>query len=487
MVEEACDEKYLKLWKIHGNWYDLSEFRSRHPGGKFVLDLFQGLDCTDAFEQYHLMNDSHYKILNSLKPKYANDEKKVLPGAYSSYHNELKKMIRDHFQVDNKSIDTTDKHKMPYRWYIYLILLLIINIYGFIGWLHLKKFQGLFLFPLASWLLMVNYAHDGSHFATSKKYVQLNQIIIIFTSNLFFNYGSWFMQHVISHHYHTNDPLRDIDLQHHPFCVWHKDSVVEYIPKSKFILFFWHFTGFILSTFNMSIVHPIKFIFIPLLFWKHNDQTNKKLKDHHEIAFYNLAMHYFRLKFFSPQVHFFHFLPTFVSLSFSLFILTFPLIFHRSILFSFGPYFFSSIIFMIVTQISHVQAIAQEKEENKAQTKSISTEQEQNYNQSDFFYIQSKTSINYAISSFFSSFCTGGLNLQSFHHVFPSIHSAHYTYIFPKFFSVYYHHHHQHISKPLPPDIVSCGAGIIPPFLSHLSFVAQLGEERRRERMSTSK
>ena len=40
------------LWKIHGEYYDLRPFCDVHPGGSLALQLCQGTDATDLFEQF---------------------------------------------------------------------------------------------------------------------------------------------------------------------------------------------------------------------------------------------------------------------------------------------------------------------------------------------------------------------------------------------------------------------------------------------------
>ena len=43
-----------KRWRVHDKLYDLSDFASRHPGGKQWIDLTEGTDITEAFEVAHL-------------------------------------------------------------------------------------------------------------------------------------------------------------------------------------------------------------------------------------------------------------------------------------------------------------------------------------------------------------------------------------------------------------------------------------------------
>merc|ERR1719356_2042283 len=64
--------------------------------------------------------------------------------------------------------------------------------------------------PVLGWLLCCNVAHDGSHFAVSKK-PWLNSLASCAGLPMMFPSTSWFIQHVIQHHVYTNDE-DDVDL-----------------------------------------------------------------------------------------------------------------------------------------------------------------------------------------------------------------------------------------------------------------------------------
>eukprot|EP00036_Acanthoecidae_sp_10tr_P007913 CAMPEP_0182926686 /NCGR_PEP_ID=MMETSP0105_2-20130417/12210_1 /TAXON_ID=81532 ORGANISM="Acanthoeca-like sp., Strain 10tr" /NCGR_SAMPLE_ID=MMETSP0105_2 /ASSEMBLY_ACC=CAM_ASM_000205 /LENGTH=392 /DNA_ID=CAMNT_0025064587 /DNA_START=16 /DNA_END=1194 /DNA_ORIENTATION=- len=51
---------------IDGEWYDLNNFYAKHPGGKQILDNFNGADATDAF--YSLHSENAIKQLKLMKP-----------------------------------------------------------------------------------------------------------------------------------------------------------------------------------------------------------------------------------------------------------------------------------------------------------------------------------------------------------------------------------------------------------------------------------
>ena len=52
------------LWRVHDGLYDLTEFASKHPGGKFWINATKGTDITEAFEVSHVFKgETHEKLL----------------------------------------------------------------------------------------------------------------------------------------------------------------------------------------------------------------------------------------------------------------------------------------------------------------------------------------------------------------------------------------------------------------------------------------
>lgn len=62
------DEKWSKYkWTVYrGVAYDLTPYLSRHPGGRWLLNLAIGRDCTALFESYHLRPEVAVAMLNRL-------------------------------------------------------------------------------------------------------------------------------------------------------------------------------------------------------------------------------------------------------------------------------------------------------------------------------------------------------------------------------------------------------------------------------------
>ena len=57
-------------------------------------------------------------------------------------------------------------------------------------------------------------------------------------------------------------------------------------------------------------------------------------------------------------------------------------------------------------------------------------------NEPDPFKRQAQTSLDYNPASWLTRFLTGGLNLQSIHHVMPSVSCVHYPALYPKFLAI---------------------------------------------------
>lgn len=315
---------------------------------------------------------------------------------------------------------------------------------------------------------MGNLAHDGSHHASSSKPWVNELMLALGGSPLHYSFASWYMQHCISHHQHTNDPDHDTDLQHHPYAKWHRHSKQQSSAWSGgHTNLLWHWTAFMLSTINMSLVHPWKFAVAPLLqrwsgfglpanFTMSETELSAKQSDSakpHEAEFFRVAGVVHRNGFFEKSARRVVYALGTWLLSVS-FILTpharFGVASAKAWALSVIPYAITSLIFMTVTQVSHVQAACQLPE---------STQHD------DFFKRQASTSLDYAVDSQIWRFLTGGLNVQSIHHVLPCIAACHYTDLYPEYFAICVKHGCAPTRKP----------NIIAALTSHLIHVYEVG------------
>lgn len=427
---------------IHGKVYDLREFK-QHPGGLVALDMVRGMDATVFFDQFHVMSDRHRKVLARYLVDDGEDWTLVPPR--SAFHDDVTRMVRSYFR--GRTHKASDCH-------ICLVASCVAAYAAcWTGWWHGSVVLGGLGLPLFAWLIMVNASHDGSHFAFSRR-PWMNHLALVAASPLLYSFASWTMQHCISHHVHTNDADLDIDLQHHPLARWHDRSKVQ--PTGGALNLVWHATAFVSATFNMAIVHPWKFVAVPLardclglgLSSLFDDDAAGNTA--HEKAFFRVAAVMHRSGFFEKRSRrLLSLAPWFASLAF----VVVPYVrfgVARGVLLTLLPYALTSIIFMIVTQISHVQEPCQDPS---------------NLEDPDFFKRQVRTSLDYAVDSDVWRFLTGGLNLQSIHHVLPSVSSCHYTALYPEFHRLCQKHN---CLPPRKPTIVAA-------LMSHLAFVFRLG------------
>jgi len=225
------------LWRISGADYDLSSFVGRHPGGPIAIGLGQGEDCTNLFRTYHPTDTRARAVL--LKYRVKKEEKKEerkeeekdrttpLGGAGddegvpygdvgipdSEFHEDLINMVRTHFKGRGPAAHkASTAHNMVVGAIAALYLALFVGwLYG--SWLALP-FLGVF-----AWLVGVNTSHDASHFAYSKNWL-LNHMLVFTSMPFLYNPYTWYHQHVVVHHNHTNEAEEDCDLRHfHPFCL----------------------------------------------------------------------------------------------------------------------------------------------------------------------------------------------------------------------------------------------------------------------------
>ena len=101
------------MWKIHGNYYDLTDFLDKHPGGAIILNACKGdLDATAAFESYHALSDmkkikqimNKYKVEGEYKSSFNFSEK--------GFYYLLKNKVNLYFK--NKKLS----HHADYYWVV---------------------------------------------------------------------------------------------------------------------------------------------------------------------------------------------------------------------------------------------------------------------------------------------------------------------------------------------------------------------------------
>jgi len=227
------------------------------------------------------------------------------------------------------------------------------------------------------------------------------------------------------------------------------------------------------STVGMTIIHPIQFLWVPLISVVNGSGLSAKHKGGiedaetprhglfcppmHDSAFEKVGGNFAqqRVVMYSPCI----FATNVFAWAGSLVILWAPFFYTlgyglggvgKALLMGMVPFMVSSLLFMVNTQISHIQ--------DECQSASVATEP-------DYFKRQARTSMDYSVGSRVIGFLTGNLNVQSIHHTLPSIASAHYREMYPAFLEVCIKHGCEPQSCPTMAHAI----------YKHLTYIFRLG------------
>jgi len=378
------------LWHISGADYDLSDFVDKHPGGPVAIGLGRGIECTRLFRTYHAPGSIAHGILE----KYRVSSAKPNPLSESDFQKDLWEMVQLHFKGQGKGA-----HKASY---LHLATLTVLLVGVFASWRlwFAGNWISLLTLPVTSWLVAVNFSHDAGHFALSSKW-WINHAVTFSSMPLLWNPLTWYSEHVVEHHCHTNNVDHDVDLFHFwPFRL-HKGST---------------FTGSLANFAKLPLTCVHIGIIVP---W--NALTG--LVDKYDPVGFPSGTHIKLLGIFRDNI--WHYLSTWGSLLWAFASLFMSFFVHETLLkkvcFMLVPHSGAALLFIIFTQVSHIQEECQANETKFA---------------TDFFKTQATTSLDYSVDSYLWSFLSGGLNLQSLHHCLPWVNSCHYRALYPKFVEV---------------------------------------------------
>jgi len=388
----------------------------------------------------------------------------------------VRTMIREHFKDQPKG---THKSSWLRTLLIFVTWCLMVASFGY--GLHFRSVPISFASGFFGYVVMVNLAHDGSHGAYSTK-PKVNLIAhLIGAAPFVTGQYTWWMQHVVSHHQHTNEVGKDVDSHHFPFVRWHR-NVPHEISGGRWCAgphnMAWHILTYVASTLSMSVIHPIHFLWQPLAGKLCCGGVSENFKGGLETAitprhyvgccpppkfdsaFEKVAGNFVlqgvaTLTNFALLGNLFIWMVSFLCL-FAPFIYwgvespANPMDWVHATLLAFAPYAASSMSFMCITQISHIQE---------------DTQHEAVLANADPYMKQAMTSMDYSERSYVVQFLTGGLNLQSIHHTVPVISCVHYTDLYPKFIAVCKKHNCEPAHSP-----TMCSA-----LSKHLTYVFRLG------------
>lgn len=207
------------LWNIHGNVYDLFEFKSRHPGGEAILDACRGEeDLTPAFESNHAMADMDR--INNIIKKYKVGETQSSKYSFKSdgFYSTVKNRVREYFGI-NKGTNGSNliSHKVNAWWGFKVCtqtLLWMSSIYMTTSDSTMIQCIGGFITGHLWIQIGFNVMHDASHYAISKD-SGVNEFLSYIWNNIsHWDEWLWMRHHVIRHHSHTGEISKDPDMVH---------------------------------------------------------------------------------------------------------------------------------------------------------------------------------------------------------------------------------------------------------------------------------
>eukprot|EP00038_Savillea_parva_P007598 m.171252 g.171252 ORF g.171252 m.171252 type:complete len:467 (+) comp13350_c0_seq1:54-1454(+) len=403
------DEIEIKPMKIHGKWYDLSNFK--HPGGPVMLKLGESRDATAMFEAHHPFTSRKY--LETIMDKHRIDDKRgdcflldpmdehavfEWPGSddadkapVSDFARELRESVVELYlkpEAKRRGVSLLDAAKTtPLRRLTLLALFVtfLVTIPGFFR----GEWWTVLATPLANWLFIVNVFHDGSHFALSRDW-RVNHLgtycAWYFSSPLV-----WYHQHVIGHHAYPNVPLRDPDLYHNGTFERHTKTL-KHRKLHRHQAYTW-FPIWLIGTFALNFLKPIQLF------------VTKR---------YNRSVALIALTDARFIKHVIGRILTFAGLHVWQFFVFDT--WTKAIAFSIVPTLLISLCFMVSSQVNHL------------------TNDNVDVSSTDYYKHQVVTAQSFMEPGplgWATFIFTGGLNLQIEHHLFPCINHIHLPYIRP--------------------------------------------------------
>eukprot|EP01138_Halocafeteria_seosinensis_P013788 gb/GECG01014080.1/.p1 GENE.gb/GECG01014080.1/~~gb/GECG01014080.1/.p1 ORF type:complete len:483 (+),score=35.56 gb/GECG01014080.1/:1-1449(+) len=205
------------IWIIYdGSVYDVTPFVDQHPGGREVLALAAGRDCTVLIESYHPFTDKPKRLLGQYyKGRVVDNEFPRYKPDNSGFYKTVRQRVKAHFdktQQDPKDPVPGIKRMVPI---FALAVVSFICMHDLCNWgisYNWELFWSL-IFGFCQVLPLLHCMHDASHTAIGnhegwwKFWGRLPMDGIAGASMI-----SWQHQHVIGHHVYTNLYEADPDI-----------------------------------------------------------------------------------------------------------------------------------------------------------------------------------------------------------------------------------------------------------------------------------
>lgn len=451
--------------KIDGKWYDVTDWADKHPGGRYVLEWADGFDVTNAFNTIHLFStkksneilkrlpkadlgnrqssptvlppivqapmkdhqptsmDRFFKvgekIVQLASPPATNSPKAVpvVPASGLSWQQTQTNDRLTNHENDPSSVvvegkvgdsalkqdleDLLQKHfaspaeykATPEHW-VRIVGAFLLWATCLVGWIEGSLPASLVL-PFAQWLLFSPTVHEASH-STLSTIPWVNKAAAFCGLPFIYNPYIWWRQHILSHHQYTNDDALDVDLHHLRPARLHPGSEVdEGYSGANFI-----FKGYF-STIGMSVLWPLRALqgkstgrwYENLVTPKPDAVSDEEFRLSLIPIAFALIWPWIRVALgeINPIEGFFEW---------------------------FYPWAVTGAIWTVMTQVSHVQEDCQRPPTGSPD---------------DYFRWQIESALDYSVHSDLVPKLTATLNLQSMHHVMPSVCGCHFHKLYPEY------------------------------------------------------
>lgn len=433
--------------RIDGEWYDVGEWASRHPGGAWLLEYSRGKDVTALFHSIHLRSSSTSHAVLAKLPRiepadgvagierpFVFERETALAGAPaaedgvppapvlrpSAFTRDLQRLVDEEFP-------TVESTKATAAHWAQIGAAAALAGACWLGWAHGSVAAACAL-PLAQWLLAALTCHEATHSNLSTR-PWLNYALQFTAHPLMFNVFCWIPEHLTSHHQFTNDERLDVDV--HLFAPVRLSRPVgaedgaragaqPTAAKAEDASAFLGTRGYgqfvlkgCLSTLGTSLLQPLR----ALCGWQTPNFGENITPVPSSVSQAQLAL----------------------SVAPSLVALLYPLVAFgasapaRALFLSAWPFVGMSIIWTVMTQVSHIQSECQVPPCAEPGAPGAADPSAQPLSASCWWARQAETALDYSVGSRVWTALSAGLNSQSLHHTLPMVCSCHYPRIYARY------------------------------------------------------
>ncbi len=195
----------MAYWLIDGASYDFALWAGRHPGGSYILDVTRGQDCTALFNTSHgLKPDVRSRLAEfRVAPAPAAAPPVAPDPMYAELCAVLQRYARRH---GTKATDVP--HVMA--WYAAWACVYACSLWR---WAAEPSAASCLALACGLWFFAADVLHSGTHGALAHGPGAVG--LSMFAGALFCVPSAWLRQHVIGHHAHVNKYGVDPDIRHH--------------------------------------------------------------------------------------------------------------------------------------------------------------------------------------------------------------------------------------------------------------------------------